>query len=534
MKRAFVLLLGIAAIAASASRGHGRARRRRAHLHERRRADHVRQVRELPSQGRGGADDAHVVRGRAAVGEGDQEQGRGARDAAVGRRPGAHAEDAQRSQPVAGADRHDRGVGRRRRAEGQRRRSAAGCRSSPKGWTAGREPDAILEMPVEFSIPAEGELGVQMFYSKVPWSEDRFAETLEIRPGNRAVVHHAGVFVVDIPEGAKIVDGRLVMPDGKASTDRGAGAAGRADDTALPGANKLLSWVPGRGVDSHRADIGKRIPAGKYINWQVHYNPTGKPEKDRTRLGIWFNKVAGDARAADPSGRRSAGDDEGRPVAVSRRGQGSRVHGGRGQHAPPQQDAEHSAVRRGRGRSPASRRSPRTSRSTRCRRTCTCAARACKWVIVYPDGREQTILDVPKFDFNWQIQYELEQPLHIPAGSKILGIGVLRQLAEEQMEPGAREGSVLVGAELGRDVPAVHRVLRRQPGPQRDDRDQVAAEAAVAGVSRQSQSVAAVITVHAGAPGARAPRRSSSPRRRARRRCAPRDRSAASSAATSR
>ena len=181
-----------------------------------------------------------------------------------------------------------------------------------EGWTFGREPDAILEMPVDFAIPAEGELGVQMFYSKVPWSEDKFAETLEIRPGNRAVVHHAGVFVVDIPEGATIVNGRLVMPDGKASTDRGAGAAGRADDTALPGANKLLSWVPGRGVDSHRADIGKRIPAGKYINWQIHYNPIGKAATDRTRLGIWFNKVpvthellirqAGDALATTKGG----------------------------------------------------------------------------------------------------------------------------------------------------------------------------------------------------------------------------------------
>src|SRR5882762_11633693 len=98
-----------------------------------------------------------------------------------------------------------------------------------EGWTAGREPDYILEMPVEFSIPAEGELGVQMFYTKVPFAEDRFAETLEIRPRNRAVVHHAGVFVVDIPEGAKIVDGRLVLPDGKAPTDRGQAIAGRAE-----------------------------------------------------------------------------------------------------------------------------------------------------------------------------------------------------------------------------------------------------------------------------------------------------------------
>src|SRR5262249_939046 len=95
-----------------------------------------------------------------------------------------------------------------------------------EGRTAGREPDRIVEMGVEFSIPAEGELGVQMFYSKVPWAEDRFAETLEIRPANRAVVHHAGVFVVDIPEGASIVDGRLVLPNGKAATDRaGDGAA---------------------------------------------------------------------------------------------------------------------------------------------------------------------------------------------------------------------------------------------------------------------------------------------------------------------
>src|SRR5258705_3443238 len=61
-----------------------------------------------------------------------------------------------------------------------------------EGWTFGHEPDAILEMPVEASIPAEGELGGQMFYSPVPWSEDRFAETIEIRPGNRAAVHHPG------------------------------------------------------------------------------------------------------------------------------------------------------------------------------------------------------------------------------------------------------------------------------------------------------------------------------------------------------
>ncbi|HTH23730.1 MAG TPA: cytochrome c, partial [Vicinamibacterales bacterium] len=73
--------------------------------------------------------------------------------------------------------------------------NAADMPPSPKfatGWTNGTEPDLVLEMPVEFDIPAEGELGVQMFYSKVPWTEDKFAEIVELKPSNRAVLHHAG------------------------------------------------------------------------------------------------------------------------------------------------------------------------------------------------------------------------------------------------------------------------------------------------------------------------------------------------------
>ena len=291
-----------------------------------------------------------------------------------------------------------------------------------EGWTFGREPDAILEMPVDFSIPAEGELGVQMFYSKVPWSEDKFAETLEIRPGNRAVVHHAGVFVVDIPEGAAIVNGRLVMADGKASTDRGAGAAGRADDTALPGANKLLSWVPGRGVDSHRADIGKRIPAGKYINWQIHYNPIGKATSDRTRLGIWFNRArvthellirqAGDALATTKGGL-SLYRAEGKEVEYTA-DEGSTRRRSKTPNIPPY--AEDWSLT---GVTPVTEDITLYAMSPHMH----LRGKSLRWVIVYPDGREQTILDVPKFDFNWQIEYELETPLRIPAGSKILGIG---------------------------------------------------------------------------------------------------------------
>src|SRR5579864_872761 len=291
-----------------------------------------------------------------------------------------------------------------------------------EGWTAGREPDVVLEMPVEFDIPAEGELGVQMFYSKIPFAEDKFAETLELRPGNRAVLHHAGVFVVDIPEGAKIVDGRLVAPDGKVADDRARSAFRAEAAMGLPGSNKLLSWVPGRGVDRHRDDIGKRIPAGKYLNWQLHYNPTGKPEKDRTKLGIWFNKKpvthellirqAGDPLATTKGGL-SLYRAEGREVEYVA-DEGSTRRRSRTPNIPPY--AEDWSLT---GITPVTEDITLYTMSPHMH----LRGKSLKWVVVYPDGHEQTILDVPKFDFNWQLDYELETPLHIPAGSKILGIG---------------------------------------------------------------------------------------------------------------
>jgi hypothetical protein len=304
-----------------------------------------------------------------------------------------------------------------------------------EGWTYGREPDYVLEMPVEFTIPAEGELGVQMFYSKVPFAEDRFAEVLEIRPGNRSVVHHAGVFVVDIPEGARIDEqGRLIAPNGKAATDRGEGLAGRADTTALPGANKLLSWVPGRGVDAHRADVGKRIPAGKYINWQVHYNPIGKPEHDRTRLGIWFNKVPVKYEVLI----RQAGD----PLATTKGGLS--LYRAEGKEVEYVADEGSTRRRSKTPNIPAYAESWKLTGITPVTEDITLYAmsphmhlrgKSLRWVIVYPDGREQTILDVPKFDFNWQIQYELAEPLHIPAGSKILGIGAYDNSPKNRWNP---------------------------------------------------------------------------------------------------
>ena len=63
----------------------------------------------------------------------------------------------------------------------------------PEGWTyEGGDPDYVFELPVEYTVAAEGEEGYLDFYSAMPWEEDRFAEVLELRPSNYAVVHHSG------------------------------------------------------------------------------------------------------------------------------------------------------------------------------------------------------------------------------------------------------------------------------------------------------------------------------------------------------
>jgi mono/diheme cytochrome c family protein len=297
-----------------------------------------------------------------------------------------------------------------------------------EGWTYGREPDYIIEMPTEVEIPAEGELSVLNFYSKVPFDTDRFAQVVEMRPGNRAVVHHASIYFTDLPEGATLDnDGRMILPEGRRN-------AGRSGEFGLPGSSKLLSFVPGRGVDVHRENIGKRIPAGKYINWQLHYNPTGKIERDRTRLGIWFNKVpvthevlirqAGDPLATTKNGL-SLYRAEGQEVEYTSE-EVSQQRNRRTPNIPP--GVENWSLT---GITPVTEDITLYAMSPHMH----LRGKSLKWVITYPDGREQTILNVPKFDFNWQFNYELAEPLKIPAGSKITGVGFYDNSPKNKWNP---------------------------------------------------------------------------------------------------
>jgi len=296
------------------------------------------------------------------------------------------------------------------------------------GWSHG-EPDYILEMPIDFELPAEGEIPEQQFYVKIPFETDRFAEILEMRPGNPAVVHHGGAHVVDMPEGAVVADGRAYGPDGKELPSLRSARRGRTDVFALTGSHKLISFVPGRGVERHRAGVAKRLPAGKYVQFAMHYQPTGKPERDRTRLGIWFSRQpvthevlttqAGNPLATSPI-RTSIYIAEGKEVPIE---------DGRTKipNIPPY--AENWELV---GVTPVIEPITVYALSPHMH----LRGKDLRWVVTYPDGRDETILYVPKYDFNWQIHYELETPLKIPAGSKITGIAHYDNSLKNRYNPG--------------------------------------------------------------------------------------------------
>ena len=274
-------------------------------------------------------------------------------------------------------------------------------------WTQ-REPDVVIEMPVEFEVPAEGQVDVTDFYVKAPFAEDVFVKALEIRPGAAQSVHHAGVYVIDkIPEGASLVNGRIISAEGKPMSRRDIARAnglqsGRGEN------DKLLSFVPGRGYEEYQLGAGQRIKAGSYINFYMHYQPTGVAVKDRTRVGLYLAKggeqvthqIYHDLSAAGPTtyivdgkelGKLDSDDelppippyvDDWPVVSVHAITEPVTLHG----------LTPHLHLR----------------------------GKSMKYTLILPDGREEVLLYVPRYDFNWQVYYELASPKRIPSGSKVI------------------------------------------------------------------------------------------------------------------
>ncbi len=259
------------------------------------------------------------------------------------------------------------------------RADAPAPKNYAEGWQIGT-PDVVFEMPGEYEIPARGTLEYIYFVLPTRFTEDRWVRFAEVRPGNRAVVHHVIAFIRE--RGSKwlsdAVPGEPFIPKDKRDS-AGGGNDGRPDDW-------ITGYAPGTPAVALRPGQGKLIKAGSDIVLQVHYTANGTAARDLTRVGMIFSKVPVTERITLAAAQTDKFVIP--PGAASHRVDASITT------AAPVRITNFQPHMHVRGKAFAMR-------------------------AVLPDGTIKPLLNVPRYNFRWQHVYELEQPFLAPPGTRI-------------------------------------------------------------------------------------------------------------------
>ena len=226
----------------------------------------------------------------------------------------------------------------------------------PDGWRIGT-PDVVLELPREVTLPATGTIPYLYFETPTNFKEDMYIQAAEARPGNRAAVHHILLFY-------------------KAPGEKQGKLFENWIDGAAPG-NIPLQLPDG---------VGRRIPAGSTLIWQMHYTATGKEEKDRSQYAFKFCKER------------------------------------------PKREALVASIRNHRFRIPAGDPNYKVDSNFTAPKDLLLYSfsphmhvrgKDFEYRAIYPDGTKEILLSVPQYDFNWQSAYRLKSPKRLPAGTRI-------------------------------------------------------------------------------------------------------------------
>lgn len=171
------------------------------------------------------------------------------------------------------------GVLRQWVAEGAKQGARTEMPPPPKftpGWNLGA-PDTMLVPTEDYHLPADGRDVYRCFVIPNPNDADRYLSALEFRPGNRSVVHHVIAYLDTTGQGRKLD-----------AADSGPGYSVDGGGIGFPPSGFLGGWAPGNYPRRLPEGVGIPWPKGADIVLQVHYHKTGKPETDRTKLGVYY------------------------------------------------------------------------------------------------------------------------------------------------------------------------------------------------------------------------------------------------------
>jgi peroxiredoxin len=158
-----------------------------------------------------------------------------------------------------------------------------------EGWQLGK-PDLVLEPKEAFTLGARGTDLFRCFVFSPKLKEDQYVVAYEVRPGNPRVVHHVAHFLDDLGR-ARRLEARERKRARKADErDRGPGYSSRMGPGFLPNSGDLGGWAPGVRPFTLPKGVAYLLPRRHDIVVQVHYHRSGRVEKDRTRVGLYFAK----------------------------------------------------------------------------------------------------------------------------------------------------------------------------------------------------------------------------------------------------
>lgn len=288
----------------------------------------------------------------------------------------------------------------------------------PSSWELGK-PDAIVTMNEEFTVPASGTVEYQYFEIPTGFTEDKWIQAIEFMPGAREVVHHVLVYA-KVPAPAPGASPTTPPP---AAAPAGAPAARplfldkpeyqtppdppRKDSLHAPPrrlGTLIGGTAPGTNVMMFPPGTALRLRAGTILTFQMHYTAHGHAMKDRTSVGFRFADAA------------------------------------------PEEEIRMSAFINGKFTLPAGAKDVQVNSELEPTESVKIWAllphthlRGTRWkyTLEKPDGSSEVILDVPRYDFNWQTYYFFNTPLEMTAGSKLKSMAWYDNSASSKSNPDA-------------------------------------------------------------------------------------------------
>lgn len=245
----------------------------------------------------------------------------------------------------------------------------------PVGWRLG-EPDMLWPMPYEHELGASGEDEYWNFVITPNITKPTWISAIDVAPGNKKIVHHVIAFLDKKGRGKKLATSD--KGDGKRGYRSSGGGIGFLPDGSLGG------WAPGANTKKLPADAGFLLEPGTDVILQIHYNKSGKVERDQTKVAVY-------TQPQTPSERVELAWIA-NPFIKIEPGKAGQVFKQEFKIPAPIKLYTLMPHMHLLGRSMTA------------------------WAVL-PGGKQMKLVDVQDWDFNWQLIYELEKPLRLPAGT---------------------------------------------------------------------------------------------------------------------